>query len=128
MMFSKKRENFEEEELVFDNRRWRIDLQKLESYCFKEDSQTEITEGYDTTNGDMKATSKVIREIKAPGNSQGNTVRYDLIKMFLSVILNKVQPVFGTIDREQSLDFSFNVSFNTLVNEGILIEIKEKDE
>lgn len=127
-MFFKKQENSEQPELVFDNRRWRIDLQKLESYCFKEDSQTEITEGYDTTDGDMKATSKVIREIKAPGNSQDNTVRYDLIKMFLTVILNKTQPVFGAIDREQSLDFSFNVAFNTLLNEGILIEIKQKDE
>ena len=123
-MFFKKQENSENADFIFDGRSWRIDLQKLEIYCFKEDFQTEITEGYDTNEGDMKATSKVIREIKSPGNSQDNTVRYDLIKMFITIILSKTQPVFGTIDKELSLDFSFNVAFNTLYNEGILVEVK----
>ena len=57
-MFFKKQENSENTDFIFDGRRWRIDLQKLEIYCFKEDFQTEITEGYDTNEGDMKATSK----------------------------------------------------------------------
>jgi hypothetical protein len=55
---------------------------------------------------------------------QNDTIRYDLFKTLLSIILDKKVMNFGSLENEVQYDFSFNVAFNTLVKEGIIYEIK----
>jgi hypothetical protein len=84
-----------------------------------------VTEGYEKSDtGDMVQVSKIIREVNSQGNTQNDTIRYDLIKTLLSVILDKKVMNFGSLENEVQYDFSFNVAFNTLVKEGIIYEIK----
>lgn len=135
-LFKKKKD---EEELDFtgqqffftpDNRKWGVDIDKFTKLCLTSDNErskdTEITEGYEKTDGgDMVQVTKVIREINSQGNMQNDTIRYDLLKTLLSVILDKKVMNFGSLDKETQFDFSFNVAFNTLVKAGIIYEIKE---
>ena len=55
---------------------------------------------------------------------QNDTIRYDLIKTLLSVVLDKKVMNFGSIENEVQYDLSFNIAFNTLLKAGIIYEIK----
>ena len=92
----KKHEDGEGQEFFFtpDNRKWGVDIEKFTKYCLTSDSEkskdTEVTEGYEKSDtGDMVQVSKIIREVNSQGNTQNDTIRYDLIKTLLSVILDK---------------------------------------
>ncbi len=113
-----------------DKRKWGVDIDKFTKICLTSDNEKskdiEITEGYEKDdNGSMTQTSKIIREINSQGNMQNDTIRYDLVKTLLSVILDKKVMNFGTIENETMYDFSFNIAFNTLLKEGIIYEIKQ---
>ena len=109
---------------------WYIDIERMEKLCFKSErengSTMEITEGYEKTDTEsgLLPVSKVIRELKAPGNTQNDTIRYDLYKSFLSVVLEKEFLVFGSAEDEAKHSFNFGIAFNTLVKYGILVEVK----
>lgn len=112
-----------------DNRKWGVDIDKFTKICLTSDNEkskdTEITEGYEKDdNGNFTQTSKIIREVNSQGNMQNDTIRYDLFKTLLSIILDKKVMNFGCLENEVQYDFSFNVAFNTLVKEGIIYEIK----
>ena len=115
--------------LTPDNRKWGVDIAKFTMYCLTSDSEkskdTEVTEGYEKSeSGDMVQVSKIIREVNSQGNTQNDTIRYDLIKTLLNVILEKKVMNFGSLEKETQFDFSFNIAFNTLLAEGIFYEIK----
>ena len=123
--------NKDEEQFFFtpDNRKWGVDIDKFTKLCLTSDTEkskdTEITEGYEKDdNGDMHQVSKIIREVNSQGNIQNDTIRYDLVKTLLSVVLEKKVMSFGTVENELQYDFSFNIAFNTLLNAGIIYEIK----
>lgn len=123
--------NKDEQQFFFtpDNRKWGVDIDKFTKLCLTSDTEkskdTEITEGYEKDdNGDMHQVSKIIREVNSQGNIQNDTIRYDLIKTLLSVVLEKKVMSFGTVENELQYDFSFNIAFNTLLNAGIIYEIK----
>lgn len=129
-LFNKNKEN-EEQKFFFtpDGRKWSIDIDKFTKKCLTSDNEksrdTEITEGYEKNDdGNMVQISKIIREVNSQGNTQNDTIRYDLFKTLLSVILEKKIMSFGTLENEVMYDFSFNIAFNTLVKEGIIYEIK----
>ena len=112
-----------------DNRKWGVDIDKFTKICLTSDNEkskdTEITEGYEKDdNGNFTQTSKIIREVNSQGNMQNDTIRYDLFKTLLSVILDKKVMGFGSLENEIQYDFSFNIAFNTLLKEGIIYEIK----
>ena len=122
--------NEEEQRIIFtpDNRKWGVDIDKFTKMCLTSDNEkskdTEITEGYEKDdNGDMRQVSKIIREVNSQGNMQNDTIRYDLVKTLLSVVLSKTVMNFGCLDNELQYDFSFNIAFNTLVKTGIIYEI-----
>lgn len=128
----KKNEDGEGQEFFFtpDNRKWGVDIEKFTKYCLTSDSEkskdTEVTEGYEKSeSGDMVQVSKIIREVNSQGNTQNDTIRYDLIKTLLSVILDKKVMNFGSLEKETQFDFSFNIAFNTLLKAGIIYEITE---
>ena len=127
-LFNKKEE---QQQFFFtpDNRKWGVDVDKFTKYCLTSDNEkskdTEITEGYEKNdNGDMIQVSKIIREVNSQGNMQNDTIRYDLIKTLLSVVLDKKVMSFGNLDNELKFDFSFNLAFSTLLKTGIIYEIK----
>lgn len=112
-----------------DNRKWGVDIDKFAKICLTSDNEkskdTEITEGFEKDdNGNFTQTSRIIREVNSQGNMQNDTIRYDLIKTLLSVVLDKKVMNFGSFEQEIQYDFSFNVAFNTLLNAGIIYEIK----
>lgn len=125
--------NKEEPQQIFftpDNRKWGVDIDKFTRMCLTSDNEkskdTEITEGYEKDdNGTMTQVSKIIREVNSQGNMQNDTIRYDLIKTLLSVILDKKMMNFGSLENEVRYDFSFNIAFNTLLKAGIIYEIKD---
>lgn len=128
----KKNEDEGGQEFFFtpDNRKWGVDIEKFTKYCLTSDSEkskdTEVTEGYEKSDsGDMVQVSKIIREVNSQGNTQNDTIRYDLIKTLLSVILDKKVMNFGSLEKETQFDFSFNIAFNTLLKAGIIYEITE---
>lgn len=128
----KRKEDEDGQEFFFtpDNRKWGVDIEKFTKYCLTSDSEkskdTEVTEGYEKSeSGDMVQVSKIIREVNSQGNTQNDTIRYDLIKTLLSVILDKKVMNFGSLEKETQFDFSFNIAFNTLLKAGIIYEITE---
>ncbi len=62
--------------------------------------------------------SKEIIETKSTLNETMNNIRYDFLKMILTPLLN----IEGTVSDLRELTFSQKLSFNTLINEGIIIE------
>ena len=122
--------NKEEIFFVADERKWGVDIDKFTKMCLTSDNEkskdTEITEGYEKDDtGSMTQVSKIIREVNSQGNMQNDTIRYDLIKTLLSVILDKKVMNFGSMENELRYDFSFNIAFNTLIKAGIIYEITE---
>lgn len=125
-------QNKKEEQNFFftpDNRKWGVDIDRFTKICLTSDNEkskdTEITEGFEKDeNGSFTQTSRIIREVSSQGNMQNDTIRYDLFKTLLSIILDKKVMNFGSLENEVQYDFSFNVAFNTLVKEGIIYEIK----
>lgn len=116
--------------LTPDNRKWGVDIDKFTRLCLTSDNEkskdTEITEGYEKDeNGSMMQVSKIIREVNSQGNMQNDTIRYDLVKTLLSVILDKKMMTFGSLEDELKYDFSFNIAFNTLLKAGIIYEIAD---
>lgn len=130
-ILSNLRNKKEEQNFFFtpDNRKWGVDIDRFTKICLTSDNEkskdTEITEGFEKDdNGTFTQTSKIIREVSSQGNMQNDTIRYDLFKTLLSIILDKKVMNFGCLENEVQYDFSFNVAFNTLVKEGIIYEIK----
>lgn len=112
-----------------DGRKWGVNIDKFTKICLTSDKEkskdTEITEGYEKTEeGALIQTSKIVREVNSQGNMQNDTIRYDLLKTLLNVVLDKNVMAFGNLDAEQQFDFSFNLAFNTLLNLEIIYEIK----
>ena len=130
-ILSNLRNKKEEQNFFFtpDNRKWGVDIDRFTKICLTSDNEkskdTEITEGFEKDeNGSFTQTSRIIREVSSQGNMQNDTIRYDLFKTLLSIILDKKVMNFGCLEKEVQYDFSFNVAFNTLVKEGIIYEIK----
>lgn len=120
-----------ETKLVFsDGKQYGVDVSAIEKLCFKSDNEdsnsVEVTEGYEKNDlGKMDFSSKVIREIKSTGNAQNDTMRYDLFKSFLTVVLEKRQFMYGSLENELKFDISFNIAFNTLLTYNVIYEITE---
>ena len=127
-LFSKK--NNEEEFFISpDGRKWGVNIDKFTKICLTSDKEkskdSEITEGFEKNeNGVLVQTSKIVREVNSQGNMQNDTIRYDLLKTLLNILLDKRVMSFGNMETELNFDFSFNLAFNTLLKLEIIYEIK----
>lgn len=110
--------------IEYDGKIFAVDAEALIEYCLKSENKDvqdrELTEGYERLSEDsdeLTLTSKVIRENTGVSNPQNDMITYDLIKMFLSIVLsqNDEDTPFNNV--------SFAIAFNTLVHMGFLIEI-----
>lgn len=105
----------------FEGRKYALNLKKIFEYVSyydkNEKQEKEICNIYSRdNNGDVNLVSKQVKEITAPGDSQVDNIRYDMIKTLLVDVMNIA------IGEEMSL--SNVISLNTLINEGLLIEIE----
>jgi len=111
----------------YDNKIFIVNVDALIKYCLVSEEKNirdnEITEGYERLSEDsdlLTLTSRVIRENTGASNPQNDMITYDVIKMFLTIIL-------GQSDDDHPFDnISFAVAFNSLAHLGFLIEITEK--
>lgn len=103
-----------------------MDLNSIKKFIFEEDVNTnktvdnEITETYgEDDNGKMSLLGRVIHEVKGSDFSNKETIRYDMIKTFLTM-LDSVE-----IDNEISpMSFGQRVVLNTMINYGLIKEVK----
>lgn len=98
-----------------------LDLENIIKFCFDYDDKTsdsEITEVYvtDETTKNLNLTSKQIREVKSGDVSSRQTVKYDLIKTFISDLMDM---------DESNLTFGDSVIVNTMLSEGLLKQVNE---
>lgn len=126
-----KKNRVPENKIVFsDGKQYGVDISAIERLCFKSDNENsnsiEVTEGFEKSElGNLDLSSKVIREVKSTGNAQNDTMRYDLFKMFLAVVLETRQFPYGSIENELKFDIAFNIAFNTLLTYKVIYEITE---
>lgn len=82
----------------------------------------------DDEDGSIEVASKEITENKTTLNETMNNIRYDLIKMILSELFTYKNETDGS--NYVPITFTQKICFNTLVKEGIIYEIidKENDE
>lgn len=112
--------------IKYNGRVFIVNVDALIKYCLVSEEKNirdnEITEGYERlseTDDVLTLTSRVIRENTGASNPQNDMITYDVIKMFLTIIL-------GQSDDDHPFDnISFAVAFNSLANLGFLIDITE---
>ena len=104
-----------------------INMSAVRKYCLGDITESgrkcdiEITSGYemsDDVDKNLVQTSKIIREVKSDNDSQYNLLVWDIVKSFL---MNLLESVDGF-----TFSFSNALAFNTLVKEGILVEVTEE--
>lgn len=120
--------------IEFDGKVYAIDFDKLievvmkSSDGLKNKSKTE-TWGYlpeEDGVSDFRVLEKEISESTTDSLEALSTIRYDLIKNLLNLIVSPVVDENGNLIRLNDSDdmlFGQRLAFNTLVNEGIIIEI-----
>ena len=118
--------NFNKHYITYGGEIFAIDVDALIKYCLVSEEKNirdnEITEGYERLSEDddvLTLTSRVIRENTGASNPQNDMITYDVVKMFLGIVLNQ------TAEDDPYSNISFAVAFNSLVNLGFLIEITE---
>ena len=104
--------------------RYCLDIDAITKWCLSSSlnpsKETEINEGYDSDeNGDIKITTKVVRELKT-GNSQDDTIRYDFLKMLIVPFINNISNISEVCE-----NFSYSLIFNTLIKMKFLVEIND---
>ena len=106
-------------------KKYAFDMNKIKDICVEssndEDAENEITTTFEKDdNGNLEISGKLIREIKSNSNAQNGMIIYDVIKLFIIRLMDNAE-----IMKEGSeVDFSTSLALNTLINCGILIEIK----
>lgn len=104
-----------------------FDLKKIISFISnsKENKETEILDNYDSDNdaGEIKLVSKQIRESKSNGLTQIETLKYDMVKMLMSILLDT--DITTNTDNIEEFDLGTSLAFNTLLNEGFIFEIND---
>lgn len=101
-----------------------LNLEEIMKFVFDSENNrntdSEINEFYENKDGEIKLSNKTIREIKARIDSSAeSTIRYDLIKMFISSLFD--MPSKLTIPEELSLGDT--IVLNTMLNNNMLMEI-----
>lgn len=119
--------SFDGKYFVIFGKTYTIDMSAVRKYCLGDITESgrkcdiEITSGYemsDDVDKNLVQTSKIIREVKSDNDSQYNLLVWDIVKSF---IMNLLESVDGF-----TFSFSNALAFNTLVKEGILVEVTEE--
>lgn len=106
-------------------KKYAFDMNKIKDICVEssndEDAENEITTTFEKDdNGNLEISGKLIREIKSGSNAQNGMIIYDVIKLFIIRLMDNSE----IMKEDSEVDFSTSLALNTLINCGILIEIK----
>lgn len=111
--------------IVFNKHKYYLDFNKVKEICLSSSlnggsREFEISQVYEAQNsGELALSSKVEHETKVTGNAQNDMIMYDILKLLLVALLEDSQ-----IDDNFKFTFSSAIAFNTLINWGVLVEIK----
>lgn len=123
--------------IEFEGKTYAIDVEKLIKVATKTNEgikdRTKVeTWGY-ASDGDnepeFKVVQKEISESTSDGTDTYSTIRYDLIKNLLNLIVSPIADENGNVFRITSFEdmfFGQMLAFNTLINEGIIIEVEQE--
>lgn len=129
-----------------DGEAYALDLNKISEFVFSshndKNSETSISEVYAKTdeeiddNSKLKLISKEISENRLNGNNGIDTIKYDLVRQLLEIVMNigETVPKNNGMFVEQTIDAQKNgsfenlsvgemIAFNTFINEGFLINV-----
>ncbi len=121
--------------IEFEGKTYAIDIEKLvqavtkTNETMKDKSKVE-TWGYASdgeNDPEFKVIQKEISESTSDGTDTFSTICYDLIKNLLNLIVSPIADDNGNIMRINSFEdmfFGQILAFNTLLNEGIIIEVE----
>ena len=94
-----------------------FDLEKIIAFVNHQNkamtNEKEILDTYDISDDGDRVNTKTVRELIVQGDSQGDNIRYDLIKTFIIEILTSSEDTYGV-----------QVAIDTLINEGLMVEKK----
>ena len=131
----------EKEIVMIDGTEYYFDMKRIFEIIIyradKTDREKEVVDSYEYTElSEAKLSTKVVRELTTPNNSQYDAIKYDLIKTFIIQLITYGEKTRVKVPDNDSFEIPIiNVSFmplgtrivfNTLVEEGILIK-KEKN-
>ena len=121
--------------LMLGGKRYAFDLEKIKALCITSDKErggeVEIMEVHEPDNkGSLQLASKTVHEVKSTGNPQNDTIVYDMVKLFIVALLSCDAEIDPNDTREglvlKQLDFGTRLAFNTLIESGLLYEIKDE--
>lgn len=99
-----------------------FDIDKIVNFVFdgKQENNTEICDSYvvDEETNEMILSNRVIREVKSNGSNNYNTIKYDLLKMFIDTLLE-----IEINNEKGAITFGENTIINTLINNGLIKKI-----
>lgn len=113
--------------ITYNNKAYAINLNKIMNFYSNTDQnkvkETEIIDMYEMDENNIpKLISKQTREIKSNQASQDESFKYDLIKMFLTILLDNNTEIK---DDEITADLGTLLAFNTFLENGFIYEINE---
>jgi len=74
----------------------------------------------------LKPVSKEIEENKANNNAAFNNIRYDLLRILLNIVINPYYNPDGSLIVNDEMFLGQKIAFNTLLNNGVLVELGNK--
>lgn len=101
-----------------------LNLEGILSFIFDNDveknGESEISEVYvmDEDTKNMSLSTKQMRELKSNEFTPNQTIRYDMMKMFLERLLNV---------EDEEITVGNSLIINTMIHEGLLLEVKNED-
>lgn len=101
------------------------DINKISEFVFGNENErtndVEITETYiyDNEQEKMVLDSKQVKEVKLNDYTGQNTIRYDLIKMFIDTL--------DGVEDPKIMSLGENITFNTMQAYGLIKDIKNTD-
>ena len=122
-MLNFKKKNMEIKYITFNKKKYTFNLEKLKEVCLtssdKGGRELEITQVYEPLeDGEMVISSRVEHETKVSKTLQNDMIVYDIVKLFITSLLDKN----SVNENEYEMDFSTALAINTLLSWGILEE------
>lgn len=106
-----------------------LDLGEIMRFVFEgeeNNTNTEITESYGTSDdgNEIKLLNKILKESKDVDVTNGRTIRYDFVKLLLDNVFTMMTPEVEDEFDEGGMTFGDTIVLNTLINNGMLKEVK----
>lgn len=128
--------------VMIDGREYYFNLKKICEFISyrtdKTDREKEVVDNYeyDSDSTEVKLSSKIVRELTSPNDTQYDTIKYDLIKTFIIQLITYSDKAKVELPELNGLEvpvvdinympIGTRIVFNTLVEEGLLIKKENK--